>query len=117
MTVFARIAIFGLLRPVEFLSLLRSDLKFGLERGTSATLLIALRDPKNQRSFGRSQFSIVRDPGTVAYAQWVFGCFPSGQTVAMERPTIQELAEKIDSAIGSAETEAGVWMLPPWRHY
>ena len=33
--------------------------------------VLALMDPKNRRSLGRSQFVLIRDPGTVAWLRWL----------------------------------------------
>ena len=58
-----RVAFYGLLRPIEMLSLRFGDLRFHSDAAAkSVKAIIAIRNPKSRRSMGLAQF-VVRSTG------------------------------------------------------
>lgn len=70
-----RIAFYGLLRPGEVMNLRRGDLKFSCLNGVWL-LIVGIRDPKTRHIFGRDQFALVKDQGTILWAHALFQHFP-----------------------------------------
>ena len=64
MSTLLRLGFHGLLRPGELLQLSGRSLLV-----TDGVLVVALKAPKNAKAFGANQFVVVRDAGTVAWAQ------------------------------------------------
>ena len=72
-----RLAFFGLLRPSEFSQLKACDIQVASPVGSSKVILVAIRDPKNRNAMGRAQFVCVREPGLVAWLEWLVSGLPS----------------------------------------
>ena len=78
-----RLFFFGLLRPKEFLSLDRKDVRLpsaGAFRNLSSGVVI-VRDPKNRAHSGRLQARLLRDPACVAWLSWVLALLPDSSRI------------------------------------
>jgi hypothetical protein len=66
-------AFFGLMRPVEFLTLLRSGVSLpGHMLGNAARYAICtIHNPKNRRQLGRTQFAVVRSVNSSEWLRWL----------------------------------------------
>ena len=63
----------ALLRPMELLSLVKADIVISWEVGNTLEVWLVLRicEPKNRRSFARTQFVLVEDPWLVRWVAWL----------------------------------------------
>ena len=70
--VLVRLGFWCMLRPGEIVLLTVGDVLFHND-----VAVIAIRNPKNKRFFGRSQFVVLRDVQTVAWLRWLCSGLPS----------------------------------------
>jgi hypothetical protein len=72
--VLLRLGFFGLLRPTEIRTLRRKDLALPSDicLGTAGQLVIAITQPKTAKHFGKTQFVVVDDPVSIAWAEVAF---------------------------------------------
>ena len=68
--VLLRVGYFGLLRPRELLAIRAKHVSFG-EDGQQSIAIIAIMKPKTRKLFGKTQFAIIYEPGTVAWLKWL----------------------------------------------
>ena len=71
LVVLSRVGFYGLLRPGELFGLKRCDVLIQLDHADGPVAVLVLRRPKNRAAMGRQQFSLVRDPRTVAWLAWL----------------------------------------------
>jgi len=71
MSVLLRIGFFGLLRAGELFALRRRHLMFSRTSSNAWVLVVSVVDPKTRAVFGRSQYVLIRDAPTVAWAFWL----------------------------------------------
>ena len=74
-----RVAFWGLLRPMEFLSLTVRDILIAENQDGVLTAILALVAPKNRLFFGKHQYVIISEAGTVKWLQWYIVGRPPAQ--------------------------------------
>ena len=100
-----RMAFFALLRPGEMLGLKRADLRFHLLPEGSWILIVGIKDPKNSNAMGRFQFCTIRDPGTVAWARYVFASLsPLAKLWPASKQRMQLIFNRVMKHLGADHT-------------
>ena len=74
--VLVRVGFHGLLRPGEIANLVAGDVRLPLSPANGEAAVIAIRSPKTRFHYGRKQFALITDVGTVAYLRWLVADLP-----------------------------------------
>ena len=80
-----RMGFYALMRPIEFLSILKSHIKLPSPWTPSGarTAVCKIIDPKNRAFMGRVQVRMIKDEGTIAWLAWFSFCLPEQSRVCM----------------------------------
>ena len=70
------VAFHALLRPAELVALTVADIMFQDDGLGTLIVVIALRNPKNRRAMGSSQFALVRHSGVAHWLRWFIQGLP-----------------------------------------
>ena len=96
-----RVAFFGLLRPAEVTGLRFRDIMIRRSNGVASSAILCLTDPKNRASLGKSQFAVIRDPGTAQYLEWMSAGAPRDARLwPSSGPRFRELFQLLLARVG-----------------